>query len=311
MPICALCGAESRGGGQFCRQCGGAVAGDTRGVLVATQEPAPDREPALSLDMAAEHRDGAAQEDLPIDLQEALRHYNASRFKTAVMCLERAEIQAQQNDDRRAGEKIIEIGSALAANRLVHPKLRQECERVVSRAREGLRIPQETVCSECGETLHDGDEFCPGCGLPLRRDSSAEAPSTCPNCGTPTPGTKRFCGRCGQALEQPDRTAVAVPQFSNARSTLQRTATSAYTASPSAAGAPGVGIAGFVLSLLGVSLLGLILSWVGYAQAKREGRPTGLCVAGIIIGIVGLVATVIVTIIILSAAASGPSYYGE
>jgi hypothetical protein len=133
MPICALCGAESRGGGQFCTQCGGAVAGDTPGVLVATQEPAPDREPASSPDTAAEHRDGAAppQEDLPIDLQEALRHYNASRFKTAVMCLERAAIQAQQNDDRRAGEKIIEIGSALAANRLVHPKLRQECERVV------------------------------------------------------------------------------------------------------------------------------------------------------------------------------------
>ena len=74
---------------------------------------------------------------------------------------------------------------------------------------------------------------------------------------------------------------------------------------------PGVGIAGFVLSLLGASLLGLILSWVGYAQAKREGRPTGLCVAGIVIGAVGLVATVIITIVIFSAATSAPSVYGE
>ena len=130
MPICALCGAESRGAGQFCTQCGGPVAGATAGVLVATQESAPDSVPASSPYTTAEHRDGTAppQDDVPVDLQEALRLYNAGRFKTAVMCLERAVIQAQQNDDRRAGEKIIEIGSALAANRLVHPKLRQECE---------------------------------------------------------------------------------------------------------------------------------------------------------------------------------------
>ena len=48
--------------------------------------------------------------------------------------------------------------------------------------------------------------------------------------------------------------------------------------------APGIGVAGFVLSLLGISLIGIILSWIGYAKAKREGRPRGLCLAGIIIG---------------------------
>ena len=48
-------------------------------------------------------------------------------------------------------------------------------------------------------------------------------------------------------------------------------------------GAPGVGIAGVVVSLLGFSLLGIILSWVGLSQAKREGRPTGVCVAGIVV----------------------------
>lgn len=55
------------------------------------------------------------------------------------------------------------------------------------------------------------------------------------------------------------------------------------------AGAPGLGIAGFILSLLGISLLGLILSWIGLAQARREGRPTGMCMAGIIIGIAWMV----------------------
>ncbi len=53
----------------------------------------------------------------------------------------------------------------------------------------------------------------------------------------------------------------------------------------SALGAPGIGIAGFVCSLLGISLIGLVLSWVGYRQAVRQGRPTGLCMAGVIIGV--------------------------
>jgi hypothetical protein len=51
---------------------------------------------------------------------------------------------------------------------------------------------------------------------------------------------------------------------------------------PANLGAPGIGVAGFVLSLLGASPIGIVLSWVGYAQAKREGRQSGLCLAGII-----------------------------
>jgi hypothetical protein len=71
-------------------------------------------------------------------------------------------------------------------------------------------------------------------------------------------------------------------------------------------GAPGIGIAGFVLSLLGISVIGIVLSWVGFAQAKREGRPSGLCLAGIIIGFVWL-ATLIGVSITLYAIGSGQS----
>lgn len=67
-------------------------------------------------------------------------------------------------------------------------------------------------------------------------------------------------------------------------------------------GAPGLGIAGFVLSLLGISLLGLILSWIGLAQARREGRPTGMCTAGIIISIVWMLLTVVLVLYSRSAA---------
>ena len=59
---------------------------------------------------------------------------------------------------------------------------------------------------------------------------------------------------------------------------------SMQAAATNSPGGPGIGVAGFVLSLLGISLIGIILSWIGYAKAKREGRPRGLCLAGIIIG---------------------------
>jgi len=68
-------------------------------------------------------------------------------------------------------------------------------------------------------------------------------------------------------------------------------------------GAPGLGIAGFVLSLLGISLRGLILSWIGLAQAKREGRPTGMCSAGIIISIAWMILSV--GLVLYSRSAAG------
>jgi hypothetical protein len=69
---------------------------------------------------------------------------------------------------------------------------------------------------------------------------------------------------------------------------------------PSGLGAPGIGVAGFVLSLLGVALLGLIFSWTGLAKARRENRPTGLCVAGIVIGAAWMVIEFILVVAINS-----------
>ena len=72
-------------------------------------------------------------------------------------------------------------------------------------------------------------------------------------------------------------------------------------------GTPGIGIAGFIVSLLGFSLIGIILSWIGYSQAKREGRPKGLCVAGIVIGFVWLLIAVVVVLFMVVFAASFPT----
>jgi len=52
-----------------------------------------------------------------------------------------------------------------------------------------------------------------------------------------------------------------------------------------------------------VGLVGFILSWVGYAQAKHEGRPQGLALAGTIIGAVATILGVLFLILILAISA--------
>jgi hypothetical protein len=81
-------------------------------------------------------------------------------------------------------------------------------------------------------------------------------------------------------------------------------------------GAPGIGIAGFVLVLVGlfvplVGILGFILSWVGYAQAKREDRPSGLALAGTILGAVAILIGILILVFVLGIGSSAPTYYGE
>jgi hypothetical protein len=63
---------------------------------------------------------------------------------------------------------------------------------------------------------------------------------------------------------------------------------------PTGASNPGVGVAGFICSLVGLvvpllGLLGLILSIVGRRQAKRFGMATRLSTAGIVIGVISTV----------------------
>jgi hypothetical protein len=87
-----------------------------------------------------------------------------------------------------------------------------------------------------------------------------------------------------------------------------------YAPAPYPAPTNGMGIAGFVLGLLGLLFfwvpvlglllagLGIALSGVGLAQGRRTGASTGLAVAGLVCGIVG----VIPAFVILVAFASSP-----
>jgi hypothetical protein len=128
----------------------------------------------------------------------------------------------------------------------------------------------------------------------------------------PVPGPRFAVGGGAWSGGGANSVAAGVPTGVVPRSQSSAMGAAYYAAaSQPAAGIPGIGIAGFVLSVLGVSVLGLILSWVGYAQARREERPSGLCLAGIIIGAAGLVVTVVIVVIIMSAAAAVSHSYGE
>jgi hypothetical protein len=54
------------------------------------------------------------------------------------------------------------------------------------------------------------------------------------------------------------------------------------------------GIVAFVLSLLGLNLVGIIVGFVGLNQSKKAGQKNGFAVAGIVIGVISLVAIVVV-----------------
>lgn len=50
------------------------------------------------------------------------------------------------------------------------------------------------VCSNCGSTLGDGQEFCPKCGTP----KNASKKNVCGKCGTELQDGQEFCPKCGQ-----------------------------------------------------------------------------------------------------------------
>jgi MFS family permease len=71
-----------------------------------------------------------------------------------------------------------------------------------------------------------------------------------------------------------------------------------------------LGIVGLVLGIVGFGLMflgpiaGLIVSIIGRSKSKKAGFPNGIALAGIIVSSVALVANIIVTVILISVAAT-------
>jgi len=64
----------------------------------------------------------------------------------------------------------------------------------------------------------------------------------------------------------------------------------------------GIGIASLIVSFLGIGLVGLILGIVGINKSKAAGQGNGFAIAGIILGILNIIGTIIAIIIIVTSA---------
>ncbi len=122
-------------------------------------------------------------------------------------------------------------------------------------------------------------------------------PSGPPAYGAPQPGEPQQPPQAPQygASQAPQHGAPQAPQYG---------APQAGAPSYSAPGQdPGktMGIVGLVLSFLGcLSIVGLILSIVAFNKSKKAGYKNGLALAGIIVGAIVLVLTIIGSIVFFS-----------
>jgi peptidyl-prolyl cis-trans isomerase B (cyclophilin B) len=61
-------------------------------------------------------------------------------------------------------------------------------------------------------------------------------------------------------------------------------------------------IVGFVLSLVGISLVGVILGHIGLSQITKRGeRGKGFAIAALVLGYLGILATIVIVILIVIA----------
>lgn len=70
----------------------------------------------------------------------------------------------------------------------------------------------------------------------------------------------------------------------------------------------GLGIGSLVCSLLGISLIGLILGIIGLKKSKAAGMSNGMALAGIIISSIGLVAGFLWFVLVIFAAMADSTY---
>ena len=140
-------------------------------------------------------------------------------------------------------------------------------------------------CKHCGKPIPDGAPVCPECGKetgeqPRREESSGPTPSPkrtyCKNCGREVDPKAVVCPNCGAKLDPQDKKPVN-----------------------------GLGIAGFVLSIMSVwggsvfvlPLVGLILSAIGVAK-RKEYSASGFATAGLVISIVTLVFWIVFVVLV-------------
>ncbi|MCB7136987.1 DUF4190 domain-containing protein [Cellulosimicrobium marinum] len=98
----------------------------------------------------------------------------------------------------------------------------------------------------------------------------------------------------GEPTQAPQYGAPSAPQYGAPQAPQYGSGTPGYSAAPAQNPGKTMGIVGFVLSFLGcLSIVGIILSIVALNKSKKAGFSNGLALAGIIIGAVVLIGTII------------------
>jgi Domain of unknown function (DUF4190) len=147
-------------------------------------------------------------------------------------------------------------------------------------------------CAKCGadkRTLN----VCPSCGSGPEAGGTSFAP---PRAASQPPAPQQ------PAYQQPAYQQPAYQQPAYQQPVYQQPG---YQQSMQSQKTNGFAIASLVCSLLCISLLGIIFGHVGLSQINRNregGR--GLAVAGLILGYIGLVATIAIYVLVFAAASA-------
>lgn len=145
-------------------------------------------------------------------------------------------------------------------------------------------------CSSCGRAS-DGSAFCVGCGSAMTAGGSAPQAQATPQVAV-TPQYQAQPYQNNYAQQQtymPPQVAYAAPQQTN-----------------------GKAIASLILSLFGISILGVIFGHIASSEIRRSGGRqggAGMATAGIVLGWLGMVGWVFYWIFFAALFSSSMYYY--
>lgn len=157
-------------------------------------------------------------------------------------------------------------------------------------------------CQNCGAQIADDAKFCPQCGTPAAEAAQTAEPAAEQTANTKIPpnsvNTQTYSNTAGA---QPNYTAQnynTAPNYTYQPYQMQKTNS--------------LCIAGFIVSLVGIiplisGIVGMILSIVGVKKADTSNeKGKGFGIAGIIIGVVNILAWIAIIVVVISF---GSYYY--
>lgn len=185
-------------------------------------------------------------------------------------------------------------------------------------------VDKEIQCGACGRTLYASSRSLVPTRRALRIPARPRAPRAvpCPACLSPVAPGAVFCGECGGSMEEEPDELRPAPRYSRlaryrsgqldrsrdgSLSSYGRPISSRYYY-PQSSGESyhSFALVGFICSLVGISVLGVIFSALALNGMRRTGNDEGhgFAVAGLIIGIVSFALALIWILALVAAVAA-------